>query len=82
MKRIKILAALLATITCALSAPAQYDETAKNFHVLPHLADGRRWQSFLLVTNVSPSASPCTLQLYGGQGVDRFEVAGGVTAAA
>ena len=57
------------------------DETAKNFHVLPHIADGGGWQSFLLVTNVSPSASPCTLQLYGGLGVDRFEASAGVTAA-
>ena len=58
------------------------DETAKNFHVLPHIADGGGWQSILLVTNVSPSASPCTLQLYGGLDVERFEAAGGVTAAA
>ena len=57
------------------------DETAKRFHVLPHIADGGGWRSSLLVTNVSPSASPCTLQLYGGLGVDRFEAAGGVTAA-
>ena len=59
---------------------AQHDETAKSFHVLPHLADGGGWRSFLLVTNVSESASPCTLQLY-GLGVDRFEDASGVTAA-
>ena len=57
------------------------DETAKRFHVLPHIADGGGWRSSLLVTNVSPSASPCTLQLYGGLGVDRFEAAAGVTAA-
>ena len=59
----------------------QSDETAKNFHVLSHIADGGGWQSFLLVTNVSPSASPCTLQLYGGLSVERFEAAAGVTAA-
>ena len=57
------------------------DETAKSYHVLPHIADGGGWQSFLLVTNVSQSASPCTLQLYGGLGVDRFEDASGITAA-
>ena len=77
------LAALLVTIACALPALAQSDETAKRFHVLPHIADGGGWQSILLVTNVSPSASPCTLQLYGGLDVERFEAAaGGVTAAA
>ena len=70
----------LITMACALPALAQSDETAKRFHVLPHLADGGGWRSSLLVTNVSPSASPCTLQLY-GLGVDRFEAAGGVTAA-
>ena len=53
MKRMKILATLLATIACALPAAAQYDETAKSFHLLPHLADGGGWQSVLLVTNVS-----------------------------
>ena len=40
MKRTKLLATLLATIACALPAAAQYDETAKSFHLLPHLADG------------------------------------------
>ena len=40
MKRMKILATLLATIACALPAAAQDDETAKSFHLLPHLADG------------------------------------------
>ena len=68
------------TIACALPSAAQPGETAKRSHVLPHLADGDGWQSILLVTNVSPSASPCTLQLY-GLGVDRFEAASGVTAA-
>ena len=36
----KILATLLVTIAFALPAAAQYDETAKSFHLLPHLADG------------------------------------------
>ena len=61
----KILATLLATIACALPAAAQYDETAKSFHLLPHLADGGGWQSVLLVTNVSQSASRCTFNVYG-----------------
>ena len=65
MKRMKILATLLATIACALPAAAQYDETAKSFHLLPHLADGGGWQSVLLVTNVSQSASRCTFNVYG-----------------
>ena len=59
MKRMKILATLLATIACALPAAAQYDETAKSFHLLPHLADGGGWRSVLLVTNTSQSASSC-----------------------
>ena len=62
---VKILAILLATIACALPAAAQYDETAKSFHLLPHLADGGGWQSVLLVTNVSQSASRCTFNVYG-----------------
>ena len=61
----KILATLLATIACALPAAAQYDETAKSFHLLPHLADGGGWRSVLLVTNVSQSASRCTFNVYG-----------------
>ena len=61
----KILATLLATIACALPAAAQYDETAKSFHLLPHLADGGGWQSVLLVTNVSQSESRCTFNVYG-----------------
>ena len=61
----KILATLLATIACALPAAAQYDETAKSFHLLPHLADGGGWKSVLLVTNVSQSASSCTFNVYG-----------------
>ncbi len=77
----KKLATLLAIIACALPAAAQSDETAKRFHLLPHLADGGGWRSVLLVTNVSGTASPCTLQLYGDLSLDRFEDAGGVTAA-
>ena len=65
MKRMKILATLLATIACALPAAAQSDETAKSFHILPHLADGGGWQSGLLVTNVSQSESRCTFNVYG-----------------
>ena len=61
----KILATLLATIACALPAAAQYDETAKSFHLLPHLADGGGWRSVLLVTNTSQSASSCTFNVYG-----------------
>ena len=48
-----------------MPAAAQYDETAKSFHLLPHLADGGGWQSVLLVTNVSQSASSCTFNVYG-----------------
>ena len=78
----KLSALLLITMACALPAFPQSDETAKRFHVLPHIADGGGWKSSLLVTNVSPSASRCTLQLYGGLDADRFEAAGGVTAEA
>ena len=74
------LAALMVTIMGALPTAAQHDETAKRFHVLPHLADGSGWRSILRVTNVSTSASSCTLQLY-GLGVGRFEAVRGVTAA-
>ena len=77
----KNFATLLATIACALPTAAQHDETAKRFHILPHIADGGGWRSSLVVTNVSEGASPCTLQLYGGLDVDRFEAADGVTAA-
>ena len=82
MKRIawKILATLLATIACALPAAAQYDETAKSFHLLPHLADGGGWQSVLLVTNVSQSASRCTFNVYGVP-LNRFRDLSAVTAA-
>ena len=77
----KILATLLATIACALPAAAQYDETAKSFHLLPHLADGGGWQSVLLVTNVSQSASHCTFNVYGVP-LNRFREFSGATAAA
>ena len=60
--------------------PYPSDETAKRFHVLPHIADGSGWQSRLLVTNVARAASQCTVELH-GLTVDRFEDAGGVTAA-
>ena len=76
----KILATLLATIAFALPAAAQYDETAKSFHLLPHLADGGGWQSVLLVTNVSQSASRCTFNVYGVP-LNRFRDLSGVTAA-
>ena len=48
----KLVTLLVAMVACTLPAAAQYDETAKNFHLLPHLADGGGWQSVLLVTNV------------------------------
>ena len=80
MKRMKILATLLATIAFALPAAAQYDETAKSFHLLPHLADGGGWQSVLLVTNVSQSASHCTFNVYGVP-LNRFREFSGATAA-
>ena len=80
MKCMKILATLLATVACALPAAAQYDETAKSFHLLPHLADGDGWQSVLLVTNVSQSASHCTFNVYGVP-LNRFREFSSVTAA-
>ncbi len=55
------------------------DETAKRVHLLPHIADGNGWQSTLLVTNVSRSASACRLQLY-GMNTNRFETLGAVQA--
>ena len=64
-------------VACTLPAIAQSDETAKSFHLLPHLADGGGWQSVLLVTNVSQSASRCTFNVYGVP-LNRFR---GVTAA-
>ena len=80
MKRMKILATLLATIAFALPAAAQYDETAKSFHLLPHLADGGGWQSILLVTNVSIVPSHCTFNVY-GMPLNRFRDASGITTA-
>ena len=68
----KILVALLMTVAWALPAIAQSDETAKHFHVFPHIADGGGWQSSLLVTNVAQSSNSCTLELH-GLTVDRFE---------
>ncbi len=58
----------------------QPDETTQDFHVFPQIADGDGWQSFLLVTNVSQSASQCTFNLY-GMDVDRFADISGITAA-
>ena len=70
------------TLPAALldTPPYPSDLQAKRFHLLPHIADGDGWQSVLLVTNISQSASPCTLQLY-GLSLDRFEDASGITAA-
>jgi len=76
----KILAALLVAIACATPVVAQHDESAKRFHLVPHLADGGGWKSFLMVTNVSRTASPCTLRLH-GLDMSRFEDAEGVTVA-
>ena len=56
------------------------DSTAKRFHVFPQIADGDGWQSFLLVTNVSQSASQCTFSLH-GMDIDRFAEISGITAA-
>ena len=61
----KLVTLLVTMVACTLPAAAQYDETAKSFHLLPHLADGGGWQSVLLVTNVSQSASSCTFNVYG-----------------
>ena len=61
----KLVTLLVAMVACTLPAIAQSDETAKSFHLLPHLADGGGWQSVLLVTNVSQSASSCTFTVYG-----------------
>ena len=78
MKPLGRLATLLVTMACALPAIAQYDETAKRFHVFPQIADGGGWQSVLLVTNVAQSSSFCTFELH-GLTTDRFEDASGVT---
>ena len=61
----KLVTLLVAMVACTMPAIAQSDETAKSFHLLPHLADGDGWQSVLLVTNVSQSASHCTFNVYG-----------------
>ena len=62
--------------TSGLGAP---DERAKRRHVLPHLADGDGWRSFLLVTNTNRTTSRCALELR-GLGADRFQSVDGVTA--
>jgi len=61
------------------TSPYPPDSQAKRFHLLPHIADGDGWQSVLLVTNVSQSAGPCSVQLH-GLNVDRFERTDGVAA--
>ena len=61
------------------TSPYPPDARAKRIHLLPHIADGDGWQSVLLVTNVSQSAGPCSVQLH-GLSVDRFERTDGVTA--
>ena len=82
MKRtlMKLVTLLVAMVACTLPAIAQSDETAKSFHLLPHLADGGGWQSVLLVTNVSQSASSCTFNVYGVP-LSRFRDLSSVTAA-
>ena len=82
MKRtlMKLVTLLVAMVACTLPAIAQSDETAKSFHLLPHLADGDGWQSVLLVTNVSQSASHCTFNVYGVP-LNRFRESSSVTAA-
>ena len=73
MKGVRLLAALLVILACTLPATAQSsDEAAKRRHFLPHIADGDGWKSLVQVTNVSQSASRCTLSLH-GLSVDRFE---------
>ena len=74
----KILIALLTTVAWAMPAIAQPDDTAKHFHVFPHIADGGGWQSSLVVTNAGQSSNSCTLELH-GLTVDRFEEADGIT---
>ena len=82
MKRtlMKLVTLLVAMVACTLPAIAQSDETAKSFHLLPHLADGDGWLSVLLVTNVSQSASHCTFNVYGVP-LNRFREFSSVTAA-
>lgn len=57
------------------------DDAAKPRHVIPLVADGDGFQSRVLVTNLSPEANLCTMNLH-GSGLDsgRFESAAGVTA--
>ncbi|MDE2757424.1 MAG: hypothetical protein OXI92_12840, partial [Acidobacteriota bacterium] len=81
MKHTNTIALLLIAVAIALPAAAQPDEAAKRFHMLPHIADGDGWQSTLLVTNVSQSASVCTIELH-GLTVGRFEDTGGVMGSA
>ena len=76
----KLVTLLVAMVACTMPAIAQSDETAKSFHLLPHLADGDGWQSVLLVTNVSQSASHCTFNVYGVP-LNRFRESSSVTAA-
>ena len=76
----KLVTLLVAMVAWTLPAIAQSDETAKSFHLLPHLADGDGWQSVLLVTNVSQSASHCTFNVYGVP-LNRFREFSSVTAA-
>ena len=73
-------ALLVPVFVVLLTTIAQSDETAKSFHLLPHLADGGGWQSALLTTNVSQSASRCTFNVYGIP-INRFDNISGVTAA-
>ena len=78
---IRFATAFLFLVACpSLMLAQQPDETTQDFHVFPQIADGDGWQSFLLVTNVSQSASQCTSNLY-GMDVDRFADISGITAA-
>ena len=77
MKRTTIISVLLIVPAFVLPGAAQSDETAKCSYLLPHIADGGGWQSTLLVTNVTDSASQWTLRLY-GLSVDRSEHVGPV----
>ena len=80
MKGVRLLAALLVILSCALSAAAQSsDEAAKRRHFLPHIADGGGWKSLVQVTNVSQSTSRCTLSLH-GLSADRFETSSDIRA--
>lgn len=49
------------------------DDRASSFHVLPLIVDGAGFQSQILVTNLSPFANQCALELHGpGLDIDRF----------